>query len=98
LLFPEIEELDAIGPWEVLSLWCCQFREVCRISAGIDMALHLVARLAGETRARDVRRGIQYDPAPPCEHLEEADEPIGHSFLTRHGSRRKITDDELSER
>ena len=35
------------------------------VSAGIDMALHLVARLAGVDRARDVRRGIQYDPAPP---------------------------------
>ena len=35
------------------------------ISAGIDMALHLVARLAGTERARAVRRGIQYDPAPP---------------------------------
>jgi transcriptional regulator GlxA family with amidase domain len=35
------------------------------ISAGIDMALHLVARLAGTDRARQVRRGIQYDPAPP---------------------------------
>lgn len=35
------------------------------VSAGIDMALHLVARLAGEQRAREVRRGIQYDPAPP---------------------------------
>lgn len=35
------------------------------ISAGIDMALHLVARLAGVERARAVRRGIQYDPLPP---------------------------------
>ncbi|MCZ4521733.1 DJ-1/PfpI family protein [Rhodococcus ruber] len=35
------------------------------ISAGIDMALHLVARLAGADRARQVRRGIQYDPQPP---------------------------------
>ena len=35
------------------------------ISAGIDMALHLVSRLAGSDRAREVRRGIQYDPAPP---------------------------------
>jgi transcriptional regulator GlxA family with amidase domain len=35
------------------------------VSAGIDMALHLVARLAGVERAREVRRGIQYDPAPP---------------------------------
>jgi transcriptional regulator GlxA family with amidase domain len=35
------------------------------ISAGIDMALHLVSRLAGIDRALEVRRGIQYDPAPP---------------------------------
>lgn len=35
------------------------------VSAGIDMALHLVRRLAGAGRAREVRRGIQYDPQPP---------------------------------
>jgi transcriptional regulator GlxA family with amidase domain len=35
------------------------------VSAGIDMALHLVARLAGDDRAREVRRAIQYDPQPP---------------------------------
>jgi len=35
------------------------------VSAGIDMALHLVARLHSVERARDVRRYIQYDPRPP---------------------------------
>ena len=35
------------------------------VSAGIDMALHLVARLHSEGRAREVRRYIQYDPEPP---------------------------------
>jgi transcriptional regulator GlxA family with amidase domain len=35
------------------------------VSAGIDMALHLVARLESRETARAVRRGIQYDPAPP---------------------------------
>ena len=35
------------------------------VSAGIDMALYLVLRLAGADRAREVRRGIQYDPQPP---------------------------------
>jgi transcriptional regulator GlxA family with amidase domain len=35
------------------------------VSAGIDMALHLVARLHSLDRARDVRRYIQYDPDPP---------------------------------
>ena len=33
------------------------------VSAGIDMALHLIVRLAGADRAREVRRYIQYDPA-----------------------------------
>jgi transcriptional regulator GlxA family with amidase domain len=35
------------------------------VSAGIDMALHLVARLHSPERAREVRRHIQYDPEPP---------------------------------
>lgn len=35
------------------------------VSAGIDMALHLVARLHSPDRAREVRRYIQYDPEPP---------------------------------
>lgn len=35
------------------------------VSAGIDMALHLVRRLHSEERAREVRRYIQYDPQAP---------------------------------
>ena len=35
------------------------------VSAGIDMALHLIARLESKSRAREVRRYIQYDPEPP---------------------------------
>lgn len=35
------------------------------VSAGIDMALHLVSRLESADAARAVRRGIQYDPEPP---------------------------------
>ncbi|WP_435736217.1 DJ-1/PfpI family protein [Cellulosimicrobium sp. PMB13] len=35
------------------------------VSAGIDMALHLVARLESPDVARAVRRAIQYDPVPP---------------------------------
>jgi transcriptional regulator GlxA family with amidase domain len=36
------------------------------ISAGIDMALHLVARLDSVEKAKRIRRYIQYDPAPPA--------------------------------
>jgi transcriptional regulator GlxA family with amidase domain len=35
------------------------------VSAGIDMALHLVARLHSRERARQVKKAIQYDPKPP---------------------------------
>jgi transcriptional regulator GlxA family with amidase domain len=35
------------------------------VSAGIDMALHLVARLASVERATEVKRAIQYEPQPP---------------------------------
>jgi transcriptional regulator GlxA family with amidase domain len=35
------------------------------VSAGIDMALHLVARLDSVEQAQHVRRYIQYDPQPP---------------------------------
>jgi transcriptional regulator GlxA family with amidase domain len=33
------------------------------VSAGIDIALHLIVRLAGADRAQQVRRAVQYDPA-----------------------------------
>jgi transcriptional regulator GlxA family with amidase domain len=35
------------------------------LSAGIDMALHVVGRLAGPERSRHVREGIEYAPDPP---------------------------------
>jgi len=35
------------------------------LSAGIDMALHVVGRLAGPNRASQVREGSEYAPDPP---------------------------------
>ena len=35
------------------------------VSAGIDMALHLVGREAGPEVAQAVQLGIEYDPQPP---------------------------------
>ena len=35
------------------------------VSAGIDMALHLVRRIAGDTIAHAIQVGIEYDPQPP---------------------------------
>jgi len=51
------------------------------VSSGIDMALHLAAKLAGEEIAKAIQLGIEYDPDPPFdagspdkapEHLVEA--------------------------
>jgi transcriptional regulator GlxA family with amidase domain len=35
------------------------------VSAGIDMALYLIVRLHSEDRAREIKRGIHYEPEPP---------------------------------
>jgi putative intracellular protease/amidase len=35
------------------------------VSSGIDMALTLAARIAGEDYARGIQLGIEYDPQPP---------------------------------
>ena len=35
------------------------------VTAGIDFALALIARIAGEDHARAVQLGLEYDPAPP---------------------------------
>jgi cyclohexyl-isocyanide hydratase len=35
------------------------------VTAGIDLGLGVVAEIAGETTARKIQLGIEYDPAPP---------------------------------
>lgn len=35
------------------------------MTAGIDFALALIARIAGEDHARAVQLALEYDPAPP---------------------------------
>jgi transcriptional regulator GlxA family with amidase domain len=37
------------------------------VSAGIDMALHLASRVAGEEVAQAIQLGIEYDPEPPLD-------------------------------
>ena len=48
------------------------------VSAGIDMALHLVGREAGPEVAQAVQLGIEYDPQPPFDagHPSKAPAPI----------------------
>ncbi|WP_410667422.1 DJ-1/PfpI family protein [Amycolatopsis sp. cmx-4-68] len=47
------------------------------VSAGIDLALHLVERLAGRRVATNVQFAIEYDPEPPQGRLDWDNQPYG---------------------
>ncbi|WP_290062335.1 DJ-1/PfpI family protein [Amycolatopsis solani] len=47
------------------------------VSAGIDLALHLVERLAGRRVATNIQFAIEYDPEPPQGALDWANQPYG---------------------
>ena len=38
------------------------------VSAGIDMALYLVSKIAGDQTAKLIQLGIEYDPKPPFDY------------------------------
>lgn len=59
--------LTRFGAMPVTRRWVedGRFVTAAGVSAGIDMALHLVGRLAGEEVARMVQLFIEYDPEPP---------------------------------
>jgi putative intracellular protease/amidase len=45
------------------------------VSSGIDMALRLVARLAGDEASQAIQLGIEYDPQPPFDTGSKAKAP-----------------------
>jgi transcriptional regulator GlxA family with amidase domain len=47
------------------------------VSAGIDLALHLVERLAGREVAKTVQFAVEYDPEPPQGALDWDNPPYG---------------------
>jgi transcriptional regulator GlxA family with amidase domain len=55
------------------------------VSAGIDMALALAARIAGEDVAQAIQLGIEYDPQPPFEagSPEKAPAPLVELLRSR---------------
>jgi cyclohexyl-isocyanide hydratase len=54
------------------------------VTSGIDFGLSVVADLAGETTARTIQLGIEYDPAPPFDsgHPDRAPGDIKTTLLT----------------
>jgi putative intracellular protease/amidase len=61
------------------------------VSAGIDMALTLAARLAGEDSARAIQLGIEYDPHPPFDAGSPRTAPDDIVGLLRSRSRFILT-------
>jgi putative intracellular protease/amidase len=57
------------------------------VSAGIDMALALAARIAGDTVAQAIQLGIEYDPQPPFDAGSPARAPAEVVSLLRDRSR-----------
>jgi putative intracellular protease/amidase len=59
------------------------------VSAGIDMALTLAARLIGEDGAKAIQLGIEYDPQPPfdCGAVQKADPKLVEMIRTAVGAR-----------
>lgn len=56
------------------------------VTAGIDFGLSVVAEIAGETTARAIQLGIEYDPAPPFNsgHPDSAPEHVKLAVSDRY--------------
>jgi len=59
--------LNALGARYVPERWTCdgKFVTSAGVSAGIDLALALVAQWSSETESRMIQLGLEYDPSPP---------------------------------
>ena len=60
------------------------------VTSGIDFGLSVVAEIAGETAARTIQLGIEYDPAPPFDsgHPDRAPAAIKSALSERYGKAR----------
>jgi cyclohexyl-isocyanide hydratase len=56
------------------------------VTAGIDFGLSVVAEIAGETAARAIQLGIEYDPAPPFDsgHPDRAPAAVKSTLSERY--------------
>jgi transcriptional regulator GlxA family with amidase domain len=72
-----LEELRDFGAEPVTGRWVedGKYLTAAGVSAGIDMALHLVAEEVAPEMAQAVQLGIEYDPAPPFDTGSPAKAP-----------------------
>jgi cyclohexyl-isocyanide hydratase len=69
------------------------------VTAGVDFGLSVVAEIAGETTARSIQLGIEYDPAPPFDsgHPDRAPDAIKSALLERYGKARSALRERITE-
>jgi transcriptional regulator GlxA family with amidase domain len=72
-----LDDLRAFGAEPVTSRWVedGKYLTAAGVSAGIDMALHLVAEEVAPEMSQAVQLGIEYDPAPPFDTGSPAKAP-----------------------
>jgi transcriptional regulator GlxA family with amidase domain len=90
-----LEDLRAFGAEPVASRWVedGKYITAAGVSAGIDMALHLVATDVAPEMSQAVQLGIEYDPAPPFDTGSPAKAPAAIVDAVRavSGQRAKTT-------
>jgi cyclohexyl-isocyanide hydratase len=69
------------------------------VTSGIDFGLSVVAEIAGETVAREVQLGIEYDPAPPFDsgHPDRAPEAVKSALSGRYEKARSALRTEIQQ-
>ncbi len=68
------------------------------VSAGIDMALALAARIAGDSVAQAIQLGIEYDPQPPFDAGSPQKAPADIVELLRNNSRFVVGEEAVASR
>jgi transcriptional regulator GlxA family with amidase domain len=62
-----LDDLARLGavPTEERVVFDGRYATAAGVSAGIDLALHLAGRIAGDTTAQAIQLVVEYDPQPP---------------------------------
>jgi transcriptional regulator GlxA family with amidase domain len=94
-----MEKLGELGAQPVAERFVIEGKIVTAagVSAGIDMALALVAQIAGEQVAQAIQLGIEYDPQPPFDSGSPHKAPAEIVAWLRGNSRFVVGDEALAQ-
>jgi transcriptional regulator GlxA family with amidase domain len=94
-----MEKLGELGAVPVSERYVIEGKLVTAagVSAGIDMALALVAEIAGEQVAQAIQLGIEYDPQPPFDAGAPHKAPAEIVALLRGNSRFVVGEEALAQ-